>query len=554
MIKNNLDDLKILPLGGSDRVTKNLFVYEWQNHRLIVDCGIGFPEEEMLGVDLLIPDVSYLLKNPKNIEGIVLTHGHDDHIASLVYILPQLGQNIPVYGSKLTIGFVKDTLKDFKLKASLNVVKESDQLKLGPFTVQPIHVTHSVPDTFHLAINTPAGTIYHGADFKFDLTPVDSWGSNFQKIAKIGQQGVKCLLSDCLRVERPGFSQSESTIKDNLIREIRGCQGRFILTTISSNLHRIQQAIDVAASFGRKIAFIGRSIERNIKTAEQLGFLHLPKKAIISRRSLNKYPRRKLAIFIAGSQGQAGSSLVRVANDEHAFVRVEPSDKVVFSSDPIPGNEKSVYRTIDQFLRLGVEVVYSEVTDDLHVSGHGSQGDLKLLMGLTKPEYMIPIGGEFRHLHFYRNLAQTMGYKKDQIFILKDGQSVNLSNSGEPYIKHEVDLKDIFVDGSRIGDVGPVVLADRQKLSEEGIVMVTIPYNQQTKKAIGDPQVVSRGFVFMKQSAKLIDEAKTIIKSHYGQSINDQVQYKQQIEHKLHQLFVQKTGRKPLILCVLVKV
>lgn len=551
MIENNL---KILPLGGSDRVTKNLFVYEWQDHCLIVDCGIGFPEEEMLGVDLLIPDVSYLLKNPKKIDGIVLTHGHDDHTAGLGYILPQLGQDVPVYGSKLTIGFAKDNLKDFKIKASLNVISENDQLQLGPFSIQPIHVTHSVPDSFHLAINTPVGTIYHGADFKFDLTPVDGWASNFQKIAKIGQQGVKCLLSDCLRVERPGFSQSESTIKDNLIREIRGCQGRFILTTISSNLHRIQQAIDVANSFGRKIAFIGRSIERNIKTAEELGFIKLPKKAIISRRSLDKYPRRQLAVFIAGSQGQTGSSLVRVANDEHAFVRVEPGDKVIFSSDPIPGNEKSVYRTIDQFLRLGVEVVYSEVTDDLHVSGHASQGDLKLLMGLTKPEYMIPIGGEFRHLHFYRDLAQTMGYKRDQVFILKDGQSVNLSGQGKPVVKHEVDLKDIFVDGSRIGDVGPVVLADRQKLSEEGIVMVTIPYDQQKNMPIGEPQVISRGFVFMKQSVQLIDEAKTIIKAHYNKKITDQSQFKHQLEKELHQLFVQNTGRQPLILCVLVKV
>ncbi|MBU0618933.1 ribonuclease J [Patescibacteria group bacterium] len=545
--------VKIIPLGGSDRVTKNLFVYEYQDEQLIVDCGIGFPEQEMLGVDLLIPDVSYLVKNPKKIHGIVLTHGHDDHIAGLPYILPQLGQ-VPIFASKLTAGFVKDTLADFKIAAQVEIIKETDQLELGSFKIEPIHVTHSVPDSFHLAIHTPAGLIYHGSDFKFDLTPVDGWSSNFQKIAQLGNQGVLCLLSDCLRVERPGFSLSESTLKDNFTREIRKSKGRFIVTTISSNLHRLQQAVDVAVSFGRKIAFVGRSMEKNIQTASQLGFFRLPKKMIINKKKINDFPAHQVAVMIAGSQGQTNSSLVRAANNQHPFIRFGSGDRVIFSSDPIPGNEQSVHRTIDQLLRLGTDVVYSEVTEDLHVSGHASQGDLKLLIELLKPQYLIPIGGSFRHLHFYRRLAQEMGYQKNQTFILRDGEAIEFDQAGKTQIKKAVELKDIFVDGSRIGDVGPVVLADRQKLAQDGIVIIAVPFNQQNQQPVGEPEVISRGFVFMKTSGRLIEEIKTQIKTHYAQKVLDMAKFRNQIETDIYSLLLSETGRKPLILCVLVKV
>lgn len=553
MNNNNKNSLKILPLGGSDNVTKNLFVYEWQDSQLIIDCGIGFPEQDMLGVDLLIPDVSYLLKNRKKIHGIVLTHAHDDHIAGLSYILPQLGK-IPVYASKLTAGFVKDDLAESKLKISLNVIKENDRLKLGPFMIEPVHVTHSVPDSFHLAIHTPVGLIYHGSDFKFDPKPIDNWPSNLQKIASLGDQKVLCLLSDCLRVERPGSSISESTIKDNLVREIKKCQGRFLVTTISSNLHRLQQAIDVAVSFDRRIAFVGRSIEKNIKTASKLGFIRLPEKMIISKKKIKDFPPNKVAIMIAGSQGQVESSLVRVANNEHSFVQVGIGDRVVFSSDAIPGNEQAVYRTIDQFLKIGADVVYSEVTDDLHVSGHAPQEDLKLLIKLLKPQYLIPIGGAFRHLHFYRRMAQEMNYRRDQIFILRDGEAVSFDSSGQTKVKKEVNLKDIFVDGSRIGDVGPVVLDDRQRLAKDGIVVVAVPFDRQSQKPFGEPEIISRGFVFVRKSGQLIQEIKEKVKTCYPKTAKNSTSLCRQVEKNLYKFFLHQTGRKPLILCVLVKV
>lgn len=549
----NNNSLKILPLGGSDGVTKNLFVYEWQDERLLVDCGIGFPEEEMLGVDLLIPDVDYLVKNPKKIHGVVISHGHDDHLAGLPYILPKIGQ-VPIYASKLTAGFIKDTYADFDQSPKINVFKETDQLNLGPFKVDPIHVTHSVPDAMHLVIDTPVGAIYHGSDFKFDLTPVDNWPSNFQKISKFGQRGIKCLLTDCLRVEREGFSKSESTIKDNFLRELRKCKGRFVVTLMSSSIHRLQQAVEVAASFGRKIAFVGYSLETKVKTATRLGFFKPPKNMIINKRKIQDYPPHKVAIMIAGSQGQVNSSLSRLSNDEHSYLKVEPGDRVVFSADPIPGNERAVYRAIDNFLRLGVDVVHSEVTEDLHVSGHGSQGDLKLLVELAQPEYIMPIGGEFRHLHFYKRMVKDLGYHQEKVFILKNGESINLSQKGKPQTRHEVNLKDIFVDGSRIGDVGPIVLSDRQRLSQDGIVTIIVKVNSKSKQPLGQPQVVSRGFVFMKEAGALVNKIKDQVKKHYSKKPKSKNHLKNQIEKEIFKMVRKETGREPLVMAAIVEV
>ena len=438
-----MNKLRIIPLGGGPgMVTNNMYLYEWGNEAIVVDCGIGFPEDKTSD-DILIPDITYLKQSAKNsqgfrttqkvrnlnILGVLLTHGHDDHIAALPHLIADLNSP-PIYGSKLTAGFAQDRLRDFGLNHKVNVLKETDQLKLGPFTIEPIHVTHSVPDTYHYVISTPVGSIYHGSDFKFDLTPVDNWPPNFQKIVSLSKKGILCLLSDCLRSERKGFNLSESTISEGLRREISDCQGRLIFTTMSSQLHRIQQAIDVALAHGRQIAFVGRSMERNTQTATQLGFLHLPKRAVVNINKSKKISDNRLCLIIAGSQGQESSSLTRYASGTHRLLKPKPNDKVVYSADIIPGNEQPVFTVIDQMVKSGLDVVYQGNAGDLHVSGHASAGELQLLMQLVNSRYLYPIGGTFRHMHQYQKLAQKIGYRKEQLILPQTSQVIEFDQSG----------------------------------------------------------------------------------------------------------------------------
>src|SRR3989344_4534626 len=502
--------LRFIPIGGIGGVTKNMYVYEYQDQILVVDCGIGFPDATMLGVDLLIPDVAYLEARRDKIVGMVLTHGHDDHIAGLPYILPNLG-NIPIYGSKLTIGFAKERLADFNVTANTQLLPDDQPLRLGVFSIETVRITHSVPDARHLVITTPEGVMYHGSDFKFDLAPVDGILPEFQKMAVMGKRGVLCLLSDCLRSEKPGWSLSESILRDTFEREIRDAKGKFIVTAMSSNVHRIQQAIDVAAAHGRKIALVGRSVEKNIRVAARLGMMRLPEKLIIKKQRIKQLPPSQVCVIIAGSQGQPGSSLVRAVDEEHDFVKINPEDKVVFSTEPIPGNENAVYETIDSLSKQGVDVSYSDIDDDLHVSGHASSGEQKLLMALLKPRYLIPIGGTFRHMVQYRKLANDMGYKDDQVLLLEDGQVVEF-NQGKVARTGVIPLKNVMVDGLGVGDVGKIVLRDRKTMSKEGIVIVVVPVSQQTGQMGGEVEVISRGFVFMKESQELVEQIKEKVK------------------------------------------
>ena len=434
--------LRIVPLGGGPGVvTSNMFVYEWGNEAVIIDCGIGFPDDKVSD-DILIPDVNYLKSRGLKIHGVVLTHGHDDHMAALPHILPQIGFP-PVFGSSLTAGFATDRLENFDIKHKIAVFKESDRLQLGPFTIDPVFVTHSVPDSFHLAIGTPLGMVYHGSDFKFDLTPVDGRRPNFTKMVKVAQNGVLCLLSDSLRSERPGFTQSESTLTTAIDRELRNCPGRMIFTTMSSQIHRIQQAIDVAYQHGRQVVFIGRSMERNVATAQRLGFLKLSKKQVLNSKGFSRLPDHQLLIIIAGSQGQESSSLTRYAGGVHKLLKIQPTDKVIYSTGIIPGNEQAVYQVIDQLTKQNLSVVYSDVADDLHVSGHASAGEMQLLMELINPQYLYPIGGSFRHMKRYQELALGQGYRTDQVIMPKTAQVVEFDSSGHYHLGEILAIKPV---------------------------------------------------------------------------------------------------------------
>lgn len=548
--------LKIIPLGGMGNVTRNMFAYESQGKILLVDCGIGFPDDNMPGVDLLIPDISYLENKVDDIVGMILTHGHDDHIAGLPYILPRLGDHFPIFGSPLTAAFAESRIREFQINKRISILDYTQPVKLGPFTVHSIRLTHSIPDTRHLVISTPEGNVYHGSDFKIDLTPVDGIKPDLQKIAEFGQKGISLLLSDSLRSEKEGFSLSEQTLTDSFEREIRSTKGKFIVTTMSSNVHRIQQAVTVAVNHGRKIAFIGRSIEQNIKDASRLHMFNLPRQGIVDKRDIRKFPDNQMCVIIAGSQGQTGSSLVRAAAEEHDFVKLKAGDKVIFSSDPIPGNETAVYSTIDTLSQLGIDVVYPDINDNLHVSGHASSGELMLLMELIKPKFFIPIGGTYRHMIQYRKLAVKLGHPGKNVFILDNGQTLILDNPQSAKTGETLQLKNIMVDGYGVGDVGPIVLRDRQSMAKDGIVVAILRLEKETGQLAGKAELVSRGFVFMKESQNLFGEAQRLVEEYLLKQAGrtDFRKTRDDIAGKLQDFFFKRTNRQPMILPVIIEV
>jgi ribonuclease J len=433
--------LKIISLGGLGVVTENLFVYQLGSDVLMVDCGIGFPSQEDPRGDLVIPDISYLQQGGLKIRGIVLTHGHEDHIGALPYVLPKLGRDIPIYGSKLTIALAQEKLEEFGISAQLRVIDSNDRLFLGPFSVDPVRITHSVPGTFCLIIKTPLGTIFHASDFKFDWTPVMEKPTDVGKIARAGEQGILLLLTDCLRSEKPGYTLSESTISESFEREISDCKGRFIVTTMSSNVSRWKQAIDVLRHHQRKIVIVGRSVEKIIEKASELGYLNLNRKEIIHRRQMKSLPPSKIGILVAGSQAQTGSALDRIAAGELEEIKITPGDKVVFSTDYIPGNELAMHRMIDNLSRQGADVSYSDILDDLHVSGHAAQAELMLMLALTQPKYVLPIGGAFRQMKQYVLLAQKAGRDPNNLFLPTKNRVVEITPGGNARLGEEFRLR-----------------------------------------------------------------------------------------------------------------
>jgi ribonuclease J len=545
--------LKIIPLGGMGKVTKNMFVYETSEEILLVDCGIGFPDPTMLGVDLLLPDVSYLKESKKRIVGMLLTHPHDDHIAGLPYVLPDLPV-FPIYGSRLTAGFAKDRCKDFGIDVKINPVGDQE-FKVGSFTVLPIKVTHSVPDSRHFGITCPAGTVYHGSDFKFDSNPVDGVLSEKDKIKSFGERGVDLLLSDSLRSERKGRSSSESLLRETFEQEIVGVKGKFIVTVMSSNIHRIQLAVDVATKHGRQVAFLGRSIEKNVETAQNLGFLKLPNR-IVDKREIEKIDPRSVCVLIAGSQGQEGSSLKRASQGDHDLISFKPDDKVVFATEPIPGNEVNVYEAIDNIARLEADIAYSDINEEtLHVSGHASADELVELINLTKPKYLLPIGGAYRHMVQYKKLATTIGYQPNMVIILKDGQTV-LYEDETVKLGENIDLKEVIVDGLGIGDVGTRVLEDRRQMAEAGIVVIAILVSGNKGTIVGSPEIVSRGFVYMKHAGKLTKKITQEVNKNLPKALGkkDWSEVRRRVERRIERLIYKETRRTPLVLSVIKQV
>lgn len=487
-----MNSLSFIPLGGIGDVTKNMYLYEYNDQILIVDCGLGFADETMLGVDLLLPDISYLLKTKKRIIGMLLTHGHEDHIGALPYILPQL-PDFPIYATPLAAAFANEKLKEFNAKRRVQTVNFHEPEKsIGSFSFSFIPVTHSVPDTSHIFIKTPVGNFYHGSDFKFDETPYDGKVTDYAKIEKLSSGGVTCLLSDCLGAERKGKTPSEIGLTENFTNEMRECRGKFIVTTYSSNIARLNQIIDASLKNGRRVCFVGRSLIKNKEVAGNLGYLNLKKDIEVEMDALRNYEDDKLTLIVAGSQGQENSALTRIANGEHRDVKLKEEDIIVFSSDPIPGNETSIYELVDTLTKRGTKVVYSPVNRDFHVSGHASLDELEQLIKLVRPQKLIPIGGQFRHMFAYRKLAEKLGYKKSDIFLVEDGQEL-LFSDGNVKFGRTIPIKNVYVDEMSGEELESFVLRDRQKLSEAGIIIILAEVDSGNGQLVGNPDVIVRG-------------------------------------------------------------
>jgi len=554
MTKNSL---KIISLGGFGEVTKNMFVYETPKDILIVDCGVGFPEEEMMGVDLIVPDISYLKEKVGKIRAIILSHGHDDHIGGLPYILPQLPKNLPVFGPKWAIALSALKLQEFGMLANFNEINEKSRVNLGDFSLEFIQATHSIPDTYHIVIKMPLGIIYHAADFKLDLTPVMGKPTVQEKIRTVGKKGVLCLLSDCLRAENPGFTPPEAKLEEMFEEEMRSCRGKFLVTTMSSNISRLKQAIEVSRRLERKVVLVGRSIKENMKLAEKLGYLKFPQGTFIDKKEIKNYPPNCLTLLVAGSQGQMGSALDRIVAQEFDLIKIKPGDKVVFSTDYIPGNETAIYRLIDNIYWLGGEVIYQDIHSNVHVSGHGSQEDLSKLMKMVNPLFMIPIGGNFRHMVAYQKLAVSKGFRLQQILLPDDGGVVEFFPEKKVRISQRIEVRDVLVDALGVGDVGNVVLRDRKILASEGMVVAVIPLDQVNYSLHGEPEIITRGFIYAKDNLDFLRQTKEkirqIIKGIKRRGADERF-VRRKIQEELEKFFFKTTGRRPMVLPIMIEV
>lgn len=552
-----MSQLDVIPLGGMGNVTQNMFLYVHQDEILIVDCGIGFPDIQMPGADILIPDTRHLhqlLDEGKQIVGMILTHGHDDHIAATPYILPELPE-FPIYASELTAGFAKNRMKDGKVERKITVVKDAEWFTIGShFQAKAVAITHSVPDTRHYFIKTPAGTVYHGSDFKLDPTPVDGQVSDETTVKTTAEEErVLCAMIDCLRVENDTWVESENTTGPAISAAMANTKGKVLVTLMSSHIHRIQQTIDAAVEHGRKVAFIGRSVEQNVEVAFRLNKLTAPEGTIVDKRDTEQVADAKLCLIVAGSQGQEGSSLVRAVFGEHPMIRIKPSDKVLFSADAIPGNEINFYGAIDELARNNIEVVYPAIEPNMHKSGHASAPEQAHMLSLLQPAYTMPIGGADRHRYLYTTrVADQVGLSSEQVLRPDSGQILSFIN-GTPEISGKFEISPRIVDGLGIGDVGPAVLSDRRTLGESGIVVVLIP---KTKGAIkgNQIQVISRGFVFMKQAQDVVK----FIKDHVAQQLKKMPnktsdgELKQQLQKSLSKKLFKIIRRDPMIVVELV--
>lgn len=549
--------VKIAFLGGLNEIGKNLTVFEFEDDMIILDCGLAFPDPDMLGVDLVIPDFTYLEKNVDKIRGIIVTHGHEDHIGSLPYLLKTI--NVPVYSTKLTIGLIKGKLKEHRLldTVTLNEIAPRDVITLGKFSIEAIHVNHSIPDAVAFAIKTAAGVIVHTGDFKIDTMPIDGDVIDLARFAELGTQGVLCLMADSTNAERPGYTESERKVGDafeNLFR--KAGSRRLIIATFASNIHRVQQIINVAAQLGRKVALSGRSLENVAAISTELGYLTVPDGVLISIDEVKKRPDDKVVIITTGSQGEPMSALTRMSTSEHRKVQIGPNDYVIISATPIPGNEKTVGKVVNELMKLGAEVVYDRMYE-VHVSGHARQEELKLLMGLVKPKFFVPVHGEQKHLRYHASLAESLGMNRSNIMIADNGHILSVSKN-EIAISGTAPCGRVFVDGYGVGDVGSVVLRDRKRLSEDGIVMISVAVDSYTGNVVTTPEIISKGFVYVKESEELFSMAKDtvydVLDKFADDSFKDIQAVKSRIREEISRLMYEKTKRSPIIVPIVMEV
>ena len=550
------DNLKIIPLGGLDEIGKNITVFEYGNEIVLVDCGLEFPEDDMLGVDLVIPDVTYLEKNKEKIKGLVITHGHEDHIGAIPYILKQI--NMPIYATKLTMGLIKNKLEEHKLLSStkLNTVEQGQTVNFGNIRVEFIRSSHSIPDSVMLAIHTPVGTILHTGDFKVDFTPIDDQIMDLGRIAELGNRGVLALMSDSTNSERKGYTMSEKTIGDVFDRLFQNNKKRIVVATFASNVHRVQQIVNSAKEYGRKIAVCGRSMINMIETAREIGYIDAPENMFIDIDMIKNYTDDQLVIITTGSQGETMSALTRMAAGEHKKVVITPNDMVIISATPIPGNEKLVSNVINDLMQIGAEVIYSAL-ENVHVSGHACQEEQKLIISLAKPKYFIPVHGEYRQLRAHAETAKEMGIPAENIFILENGKTLEL-NRKEAKITASVPSGKILVDGLGVGDVGNIVLRDRQHLSQDGLIVIVMTMNGSTGEIVSGPDVVSRGFVYVRESETLMDDVKRVIKQEVQtfeeEGVRDWATIKSTLKDDLRDYIFQRTKRNPMILPIIMEI
>ena len=549
--------LKIIPLGGLNEIGKNITIFEYDDEMIIVDCGLSFPEDDMLGVDLVIPDITYIIKNVQKLKGMFITHGHEDHIGGIPYFLKQV--NTPIFGTKLTLGLIKNKLEEHNLTDSttLNEVDPGKTVKIGNhFKVEFIQSSHSIPDSVMFAIHTPVGTIVHTGDFKVDYTPMDGRIMDFGRLAELGNKGVLALMSDSTNAERKGSTMSESAIGEILEKLFVNCQKRIVVATFASNVHRVQQIVNLAVKYGRKIAVCGRSMINMIGVARELNYIDCPDNVFIDIDMINNYTDDKLLIITTGSQGETMSALTRMSTGTHRKVKLTPNDLVIISANPIPGNEKKVSKVVDALMQIGTEVVYSAL-QEVHTSGHACQEEQKLIIALTKPKYFIPVHGEYRFIIAHSETARMMGIPKENILELENGKVLEIDNSSAEFTG-VVPSGIVLVDGLGVGDVGNVVLRDRQHLSQDGLIVVVLTMDGSTGEVLAGPDIISRGFVYVKESENVMDDIKLVVRQDVQrceyQGITDWVTIKNSIRENLKEYIFNKTKRNPMIIPIIMEI
>lgn len=555
-MKNEKAKVKIIPLGGVNEIGKNLTAIEYKNDIVVIDCGLKFPDEDMFGIDLVIPDITYLIKNKEKVSGIFLTHGHEDHIGALPYVLKQL--NVPVYGTKLTLGIVETKLKEHGLLSTTELVrvKPRDVIRLNSVSVEFIKTNHSIADSVAIAVHTPLGVVLHTGDFKVDYTPIDGEPMDFARFAELGKKGVLAMMADSTNVEKPGYTKSEKIVGESLIRIFGKTKGRIIIATFASNIHRIQQIIQAASVYGRKVAVSGRSMENIMNVAIELGYIEVDDNTLVSIDQINKYNNDQVVIITTGSQGEPMSALSRMAASEHRKVNIVEGDTIIISATPIPGNEKLVSKVVNQLFKKGAEVIYDSA-ENIHVSGHACQEELKLMQTLVKPRHFIPVHGEYRHLMEHGKLAQSMGIPKKNVFLMESGDVLSIGKE-DAKVVGKVPAGSVLVDGLGVGDVGNIVLRDRQNLAENGIIIVVLTLEKYTNQILAGPDIVTRGFVYVRESENLIENAKVVVTEALEECLSrrnaDWGKIKMVVKDSLGEYIWKTMKRNPMILPIIMEV